>query len=97
MNEIDKAIVLYVGWKISPFPKEDESRVLSQFGPDEGSILVEEVRSILDELQKSEPDWQKYDLIGASKSAVGQLKLKYPQLGDTATSALEWIYSWWWK
>lgn len=97
MNQIDQAILLYLGWKRSPFPTEDEVDIFREFGPDQGADLVEKVRSILNELSAVEPDWQKNDLVSASKIAVGKLKINHPDLSDAAASALEWTYSWWWK
>lgn len=97
MDALNRAIVLYIGRGMSPYPKEDESRVVDHFGASQGSTLAAQVRKILEELQRMQPNWDQHDLVGASKWAVSQLKLKHEGLDDAAVAALEWIYSWWWK
>ena len=97
MDDFNNAITLYIGWKINPFPKEDEGRVLDRFGLAAGGVLVTRVRAILDELQQLQPNWNEHDLVSASKWAADQIKLKNPELDDAAIAALEWIYSWWCK
>jgi hypothetical protein len=94
---LDRAVVLYVGWKLLPFPQESASRVIDFFGETKGSRLVAEVRSLLAELDALPPDWTKHDLVGASAWAVAELMSRHDTLGDEARAALEWIYSWWWK
>ncbi|MDO7837514.1 hypothetical protein Q4610_20960 [Sphingobium sp. HBC34] len=97
MDDYNQAVVLYIGWEIASFPQEDEARVLDRFGPTLGPALVVRVQALLEELQAIQPNWDQHTLVSASNWAVKQLKQKHPQLDEAATSALEWIYSWWWK
>lgn len=97
MGDLNHAIALYVGWNVSPYPNESESRVLDHFGEEKGEQLVERVRSLLEELQQIQPNWEKHDLVSASKWAVGELASRHWALNSEAKAALEWIYSWWWK
>jgi hypothetical protein len=97
MTELDQAIILYTGWKISSYPQENESRILDQFGELKGEVLIGEVREIVSELKRIQPDWERHDLTGASKWAVAELASRHIGLNDEAKSALEWLYSWWWK
>lgn len=97
MNDFNRAIELYVGWKVSPLPKEEDARVLDHFGQAGGAELLQRVHALIQELQGLQPNWEEYDLVGASKWAVGQLATSHPELSDEGKVALEWIYSWWWK
>lgn len=97
MSDLNRAISLYIGWNISSYPQEDGSRVLDHFGEVKGAKLVDQVRSLVEELQRIQPNWEKHDLVGASKWAVGKLASRHWTLNGEAKSALEWLYSWWWK
>ena len=95
--ELNDAIQLYVGVGASPFPKEDEARVVDYYGPEATQSLLSSVRSIIADLQKIQPDWDKHTLVSGSKWAVEQLAENHPELTGESKSALKWLYSWWWK
>lgn len=97
MSDLNRAIVLYIGWNIMSYPQEDELRVLDHFGKVKADNLVAEVRSCIGELRQIQPDWEKYDISSASKWAVGKLRSRHWTLNGNAKAALEWLYSWWWK
>jgi hypothetical protein len=97
MGNLNRAISVYVGWKISPFPKLDETRVLDFFGPAAGTVLLSRLNPLVRELEAIRPNWEEHDLVSASKWAVGVLVSRHPHLADEGKAALEWLYSWWWK
>jgi hypothetical protein len=97
METLNEAIPLYIGVGVSPYPKEDEARLFERFGDDAGRAVLEAVRAIISELQTIEPDWEKQTLVSGSKWAVEKLRSNYDDLDDKSGSALEWLYSWWWK
>ena len=97
MNELNQAIVLYVGWNLSSYPSEDESRLLEHFGEVKGMELAKRVRSILEDLKQTQPDWNSQDLAEAAKWAVGKVAARHWLLDRQAKAALEWTFSWWWK
>jgi hypothetical protein len=94
---ISSAVCIFVGRGISPYPKEDGTRLREAFGAELAADLEPRIRLLLDELDQIKPDWKTHTLESASKSAAGDMKTKHPELDEKAVAALEWIYSWWWK
>lgn len=97
MDTLNEAIPLYIGVGVSSYPKEDDARVLERFGSEAGHAILERVQTIVAELQSIETDWEKHTLVSGSKWAVEKLRSKHDDINDESGSALEWIYSWWWK
>lgn len=97
MSNINTAISIYVGYGITPFPKENSARLAGSFDIEAARQLESQINALLSELEKLQPDWTAHTLASASKWAVTELKRSHPELDDKATDALEWIYSWWWK
>lgn len=97
MEILNKAIMLYIGVGVLPYPKEDEGRLLDNYGEEAGRLVLRNVQAVISDLQAIEVDWDKHDLVGGSKWAVAKLRLGHVDLSDDAGSALEWLYSWWWK
>lgn len=97
MNDLSQAIVLYLGWGVASSPRENRDAIIDRFGESNGNKLYEEVQSVVEDLQEIEPNWDRHDLVGASKSAVQELSLRHIGMSSEAKSALEWLYSWWWK
>jgi hypothetical protein len=96
-DNLNRALVLFVGKGASPFPCENEAQVVNEFGLSKGADLIARVRVLLAELNAIKPDWGKHDLITASKLAVSKLAALHPAIDEVGTSALEWCYSYWWK
>jgi glucose-6-phosphate dehydrogenase assembly protein OpcA len=96
-NKVEIALVLYVGWGTSIIQQEDKSRVFGYFGSDIGRELLEKVQFIIAELGSVEPNWNDHDLHAAAKFAAESVVAHHPEITEEGRSALEWIYSWWWK
>lgn len=96
-DDLNDAIQRYVGLGASPYPKEDEARVVDHYGVEAAQSLMSDILSIIADLQKIQPDWEKHTLISGSQWAVEQLSAKHPELTGKSKAALEWLYSWWWK
>lgn len=96
-DDLNDAIQLYVGIGTSQFPKEDDVKVIDQFGAEAAQPLVAGVRSVIDDLQKVQPDWERHTLVSASHWAVEQVSMNHPELTEKSKVALEWLYSWWWR
>ncbi|MBI2946666.1 MAG: hypothetical protein HYY23_03410 [Verrucomicrobia bacterium] len=94
---ISAAVPLYVGYGITPFPKEDGERLVREFGPEVGRQLELKVKQVLGELDQLKPDWSAHTLVSASRWAGTELSDRHPELDAKAVAALEWIFSWWWK
>jgi hypothetical protein len=97
MSDLNRAIALYVGWKASSSPHEDDSRVLALFEGKRGANLAKRARSIVRELQLIKPDWNRHDLASGSKWAVRKLASRHWGLDREAKAALEWTCSFWWR
>ncbi len=95
--ELSRATLLFLGWKIAPFPDHDESRVIKHYGHADGHILVANVCSILSDLMEIVPDWDGHDLGKATTRAIRQIARKYPALNGDVLAALAWTYSYNWK
>ena len=97
MSDLSRAVVLYVGWGEGLNPDEDPSRVIDEFGRYKGTALAGQARSIVEELREIRPAQGDDDLAGASTMAVNRIASRHPTLDSDARSALEWLYSWWWR
>jgi hypothetical protein len=96
MPNLNEAVGLYLGYGISPYPREDASCLAERFGPQEGALLSRQVGELLKELGEVEVDWDQHSLVTGSESAVEQFLAKHPDLTPSA-KVLEWAYSWWWR
>jgi hypothetical protein len=93
---LNRAVRRYIGYGVNSFPNEDPARLIAEFGPELGSRLDTQVKSLLEELDRIKPVIDSSPLLSA-KNAVAELKLNHPELDPNTIDALEWIYSWWWK
>jgi hypothetical protein len=96
-TNINKALILYIGYGITSYPKEDNARLVAEFGPELAPVLEIQVKSLLEELDQIKPDWNTHTLISAAKSAADELRRRHSELNEQSSKALEWIFSWWWK
>ena len=95
-EKLNRAVRRYIGYGVTSFPKEDPAQLITEFGPELGSQLEAKVKSLLEELDRFKPDGESPPILTA-KRAVAELKREHPELDANTISALEWIYSWWWK
>lgn len=58
---------------------------------------MDRVRTLVDELQTIPIDWQFHTLASGSDEVTRVLRRRHPELDETATSALAWLVSWWWR
>jgi hypothetical protein len=96
-NFLNEAIPLFLGVGVSPFPKEDGSRLESRFGKERADQIQKEIKNILVKLDGIKPDWSQHDLNQATDFALEQIKQIYPHLNKHALNALGWAYSYGWK
>jgi len=96
-DKVNTALPLYVGYGITSYPKEDVSRLVSEFGSDLAAQMECEIKLLLTELDQLKPDWNTHSLISAAKWASEEIKRKHPELDSKAITALEWCFTWWWK
>ena len=94
---LNKAVVLYVGYKIAKYPQHDEMRLVREFGVEDAAVLKVEIEKILATMSQLQPDWEKHTLWTAAKWAGEKVLQCHPGLNKEAIEALEWEFSWWWK
>jgi hypothetical protein len=96
-NQVNEALVIYVGYGMKRFPKEDAARLLLYFNEEKSAQLMSEIRSILNDLNQLRPDWTALSLGAAEIWARHEMAERYPQLNDGSLKALGWVFTWWWR
>jgi hypothetical protein len=94
---LNRAIVLFLGYGISSYPDNQSARLTSEFGPELAFQLEQKVSQILDDLDLLKPDWSTQSFDSACIWAKEEMHRKYPELDSSALSSLEWAFSWGWK
>ncbi|MBD3214668.1 MAG: hypothetical protein GF311_18805 [Candidatus Lokiarchaeota archaeon] len=96
-EDINRAIVLYVGIEKKSFPMVEEKRVFKEFGPKKGKKLLKYVDQIFHELYNIEIDWNEHSLVSATEFVCEEIAKRYPKLSESAIQALGWDYSYNWR
>lgn len=95
---LNRAIVLYIGVGVNPYPSLDEKRIYDNFGQEPGLPLKNKAVAILHEL------YELYEINTANHSSGdleefervrSEMEKKHPELDKEAMDALLWAYSWW--
>jgi len=94
---LSKALQLYIGFGDAPFPQENAQAVTAKIGPDLGFHLISRTRAVLREAGDLRPDWETMSLLSGKEWAEREIKDRYPELSETAVSAVGWAFSYWWK
>jgi hypothetical protein len=101
VNEADprlnEALVIYVGYGVERFPKDDAARLLPYFNQERSAQLVSEIRRILSDFNELRPDWTALSLDAAEIWARHEIAKRHPQLDDGSLKALGWVFTWWWR
>lgn len=96
-NELSEALVLYVGWGASRFPRMDASVVIGRFGQSRGHQLLETLGEIFRDANAIPIDWSKETLVAAGHIARSNAHQQRPELSEEALKALEWKYTFDWR
>lgn len=95
-NTISAAVVAYLGYGVTEYPKPDFARInLATDGKDDSIQIA--VKEIIAELDNIQPDWSRYDLASASKWVSEQISQNHAELNKDALDAIAWAYSWWFR
>ena len=97
MNDISRAISSYLGFGSSPFPRQDRSRIVEEFGAEKASELERGVIAILNEANKIDVDWEGSSLSSAGSFIRFAMKNRYSALSDEALDAIVWQFTYSWK
>jgi hypothetical protein len=82
-EELNKAIVLYIGIEDYSFPNKDEARLIKEFGTKKGEKLLKCIALIFDEINSIKFNWEDHTLISAN-DFVCEMAKKYPKLSESA-------------
>lgn len=96
-NQLSCALVKYLGYGTEPYPKEDESRLVTLFGNELSTRLRRPIQQILGDLDQLKPDWNKYSMESVGTWVKDEMRLRYPSLDGHALNALAWVFMWWWR
>lgn len=97
MDDVSLALVIFLGYGVEPYPKEDPARIEKEFGSERASALEERVRPILSEFAALKPDWSRHSLAAAAEWAGKEMKRRHPELSEESIRAMSWIFTWRWK
>lgn len=90
---VSDAIVLWLGFRIVPWPQRDESRVVERFGMDGANALLPLVRALEDEFYESDARHIAADVKAMGEQASAEFRVEHPELSDDAVAALAWAYT----
>ena len=96
-EELNRAIVLYLGFGFAPMPRLERTRIINEFGIEKADKLESFINSILEELGRINIDWSIHTLESASQVACLEIHRLYPNLSDVALRALEWKITFDWR
>lgn len=89
MDDLSRALKLYLGRPASPFPSANPEEVRQAFN----DKMVAEVSSLLNEVSALEVDWKSHTLVSATKWAEAEMRSRHSHLGDEALADLGWAFS----
>ena len=91
-EELEAALVAYIGRGRSPFPTLSSEAVLTRFGS-AGSGLLEQVEALVEESLRIPIDWNVTTLGDAGRHVARVLHERHPELGHDARDALAWNFT----
>lgn len=93
MNDMSRALQLYLGRGRSSFPCARADRVREVFD----DAMLEEISRLVKEMDGLPVDWQTHSLISATTWAEAEIRRRHPELDDEAIADLGWAFSYWHK
>ena len=96
-RDLDRAILLYLGYGSQSAPVRDRESLQAEFGPYRANALERAVAELVEEISAFQPDWSRDSLISAGRLAGELMRSRHPELSDEAVAALEWKYMWDWR
>lgn len=96
-DEINDALVAYLGFGQSSFPQADSTRVVTQLGAAVAGRCEPTVQALLAELGQIEVDWAQHSLASAGQLARKEMQRRHPELSAQALDALSWKFTYDWQ
>jgi len=97
IDALSLAVTAFLGYGSANHPMEQPERLLDVFDSKQAHELEVEVRALLDELNKLQPDWSSLSLAEAGTWASNEMHRRHPELNQDALKALKWAFTWWWR
>lgn len=96
-DEIGKAVVLYLGFGRSPYPRQDQTCLVEEFGTQRAVDLQNRVQTLLREASQISVDWSVHSIVSAGKLASAEIASRHPELSEPALRAIEWKFTYDWR
>jgi putative intracellular protease/amidase len=96
-RELGDAVVLYLMWGRSSFPRHDPAAVMARFGNKKGGELIARVDALIGELFAVEVAWSEHTLVSGTDLATSRIRESHPELNEEAIKALGWEFSFAWR
>ena len=93
-DDLNRAIVVYVGKGFAKAPMPDKARLAHEMGPAFAREAMPHIAALLDEMSAIPVDWQAMDLNAATDHVIAAMQTRHPELSQAALDALDWLYSW---
>lgn len=95
--DLDRAVVVFLGFGVAAFPQRDRAGLERAFGAAAAQELAARVEALLAEVGRFEVDWSAHSLASACERLVSSLRARHPELSEAALRALAWQFSYSWK
>ncbi len=96
-SDLARALVLHLGFDLTPAPQEDFARVEAKLGKKRAEKVRPQLDRVLDQLARLQPNWDRMTLDEAAHWAAAELQERWPELDARAYAAIVWAASYGWK
>lgn len=93
-SDLNRAISIYLGVGLNPYPQPDFARVVARLGKKRAEAVHAKLEAIFEALDAESPNWSRHSLIAATNHAVAGVKRRFRDLDRKSLRALRWSYSW---
>lgn len=90
---LSRAIVLWLGYGISAWPKRDASRLTAEFDQTTAALVLSRVRELEAEFYRSDARLTMPSLKEMGDEAARDFRRNHPELLEDAIQALAWSYT----
>ena len=91
MDELSRALKLYLGRPASPFPCSQPEDVREAFG----DSMLDQVSGLLNDIRVLDVDWSAHTLVSAMDWAEEEMRRRHPNLEKETIADLGWAFSYW--
>jgi len=91
--DIEKAVVLWTGWKKTVSPLRDNNIVIETFGRQKGELLLKKIKHLEDDFYKSDARFKAINLKEMESISMKQFMKLYPEFSPETARAFTWCYT----